>query len=252
MEYIDVINEETQLNAKLKELEEKYAKEVLKISTRLEELSQHKEDFLNGDKGFAYAREYINIHGCPLNFLIYFNTYIAGLKNELTKDYKKFLTHDLELQDNAYGGDWTKYTLLVKKGHSIDYHPNLFSINFSSEMPVQYFNELAMELDRLAIQRLTKIGQVYGCKLFQVTSCFPTTCHTLEYKIKTEQYDYTKLLKLLNFPTEVHFRSEFNEVECMYKLIDDSYVFHAYYDGEWHNMLEEYEKFYKEHWSKRR
>ena len=43
MEYIDVINEETQLNAKLKELEEKYAKEVLKISTRLEELSKHKE-----------------------------------------------------------------------------------------------------------------------------------------------------------------------------------------------------------------
>lgn len=31
MEYIDIVNEETKLNAKLKELEEKYAKEVLKI-----------------------------------------------------------------------------------------------------------------------------------------------------------------------------------------------------------------------------
>ena len=49
MEYIDVVNEETQLNAKLKELEEQYAKEALKISTRLEELSKHKEDFQNGN-----------------------------------------------------------------------------------------------------------------------------------------------------------------------------------------------------------
>ena len=45
MEYIDVINEETKLSAKLKALEEKYASEVLKISTRLEELSKHKADF---------------------------------------------------------------------------------------------------------------------------------------------------------------------------------------------------------------
>lgn len=49
MEYIDVINEETKLNEQLKKLEEKYAKEVLKISTRLERLTQHKEDFQNGN-----------------------------------------------------------------------------------------------------------------------------------------------------------------------------------------------------------
>lgn len=49
MEYIDVINEETKLNEQLKKLEEKYAKEVLKISTRLERLTQHKEDFQKGN-----------------------------------------------------------------------------------------------------------------------------------------------------------------------------------------------------------
>lgn len=49
MEYIDVINEETTLNEKLKALEEKYATDVLKITTRLEELSKHKEDFQNGN-----------------------------------------------------------------------------------------------------------------------------------------------------------------------------------------------------------
>ena len=35
MDYINVINEETRLNEKLKELEERYKAEVLNISTRL-------------------------------------------------------------------------------------------------------------------------------------------------------------------------------------------------------------------------
>ena len=54
MEYIDVINEETTLNEKLKALEEKYAADVLSISNRLEELSKHKEDFQNGHSSTRY------------------------------------------------------------------------------------------------------------------------------------------------------------------------------------------------------
>ena len=61
MDYISVINEETALNEKLKALEEKYMTEVLKITTRLEELSQYKEDFLSGNSSFAFAREYIGV-----------------------------------------------------------------------------------------------------------------------------------------------------------------------------------------------
>lgn len=79
MEYIDVINEETQLNARLKELEEKYALDVLSISNRLEELSKHKEDFQNGHSSFAFAREYINVDN-PLTILRWFSLYIESLK----------------------------------------------------------------------------------------------------------------------------------------------------------------------------
>lgn len=55
MEYIDVINEETKLKERLKACEEKYALDVLSMTTRLEELSKHKEDFQNGNSSFAFA-----------------------------------------------------------------------------------------------------------------------------------------------------------------------------------------------------
>lgn len=57
MEYIDIVNEEAKLNEQLKKLEEKYTKEVLKISTRLERLTQHKEDFQKGNSSLAFARD---------------------------------------------------------------------------------------------------------------------------------------------------------------------------------------------------
>lgn len=114
MEYIDVINEETRLNEQLKTLEEKYKAEVLNISTRLERLAQHKEDFQNGNSSFAFAREYIDVKS-PLTILRWFSLYIESLKKELKRDYKQLLTHNLQIQDNSYGGDSTKYTTLIKK-----------------------------------------------------------------------------------------------------------------------------------------
>lgn len=150
MEYIDVINEETKLKERLKACEEKYALDVLSISTRLEELSKHKEDFQNGHSSFAFAREYIDVRS-PLTILRWFSLYIESLKKELKRDYKQLLTHNLQIQDNSYGGDSTKYTTLVKKGYGTTYHPNLGSINFSHEMPVQYFSDLIMELEKLPV-----------------------------------------------------------------------------------------------------
>lgn len=250
MEYIDVINEETQLNAKLKELEEKYAKEVLKISTRLEELSKHKEDFQNGNSSFAFAREYIDVDN-PLTILLNFPLYIDSLKKELTKDYKKLLTHDLEIQDNAYGGDYRKYTTLVKKGYSIDYHPNLGSINFSRKMPVQYFSDLIMELERLSIIKpiATKRFQDESV-FFDPFYGFNSLNNTLEFKVKTEEYDYTNLLKLLNFPEEFCFSANYGNEKGMYRLIGDSYVFHRLdkYSNRWCNVVESYEKFKEKNW----
>ena len=250
MEYIDVINEETQLNAKLKELEEKYAKEVLKISTRLEELSKHKEDFQNGNSSFAFAREYIDV-GNPLTILLNFPLYIDSLKKELTKDYKKLLTHNLQIQDNAYGGDYRKYTTLVKKGYSIDYHPNLGSINFSRKMPVQYFSDLIMELEKLlVIKPITTKRFQDESVFFDPFYNFRSLDSILEFKIKTEEYDYTNLLKLLNFQEEFYVGANYGNEKGMYKLICDSYVFHKLdkYSNQWYSVTEAFEKFKEKNW----
>lgn len=250
MEYIDVVNEETQLNAKLKELEEKYAKEVLKISTRLEELSKHKEDFQNGNSSFAFAREYIDVRS-PLTILRWFSLYIDSLKRELTKDYKQLLTHDLEIQDNAYGGDYRKYTTLVKKGYGIDYHPNLGSINFSRKMPVQYFNDLIMELEKLpVIKPITTKRFQDASVFFDPFYAFPELDSILEFKIKTNEYDYTNLLKLLNFPEEFSFNESYYNENGMYRLIGDSYVFHKLdkCSNQWYSVAEAFERFKEKNW----
>lgn len=250
MDYINVINEETQLNAKLKELEEKYAKEVLKISTRLERLAQHKEDFQNGHSSFAFAREYIDVRS-PLTILRWFSLYIESLKKELKRDYKQLLTHNLQIQDNSYGGDSTKYTTLVKKGYSTTYHPNLGSINFSHEMPVQYFSDLIMELEKLpVIKPITTKRFQDASVFFDPFYAFPELDSILEFKIKTNEYDYTSLLKLLNFPEEFSFSESYYNDKGMYKLIGDSYVFHKLdkCSNQWYSVTEAFEKFKEKNW----
>lgn len=250
MEYIDVINEETKLKERLKACEEKYALDVLSISNRLEELSKHKEDFQNGNSSFAFAREYIVVRS-PLTILQHFSLYIDSLKKELTKDYKKLLTHDLEIQDNAYGGDYRKYTTLVKKGYGIDYHPNLGSINFSCKMPVQYFGDLVMELEKLpVIKHIAREKIKYESIYFDPFYGFNSLNNTLEFKVKTEEYDYTNLLKLLNFPEEFCFSANYGNEKGMYKLIGDSYVFHILdkYTNRWYSVTEAFERFKEKNW----
>lgn len=250
MEYIDVINEETKLKERLKACEEKYALDVLSISNRLEELSKHKEDFQNGNSSFAFAREYIDVRS-PLTILLNFPLYIDSLKKELTKDYKQLLTHNLQIQDNSYGGDSTKYTRLVQKGYGTNYHPNLGSINFSCEMPVQYFSDLVMELEKLAaIKPITTKRFQDESVFFDPFYAFPELDSILEFKIKTNEYDYTNLLKLLNFPEEFCFSANYGNEKGMYKLIGDSYVFHILdkYSNQWYSVAESFEKFKKKNW----
>lgn len=250
MEYIDVINEETKLKERLKACEEKYALDVLSITNRLEELSKHKEDFQNGHSSFAFAREYIDVRS-PLTILQHFSLYIDSLKKELTKDYKQLLTHNLQIQDNSYGGDSTKYTTLIKKGYGTTYHPNLGSINFSHEMPVQYFSDLIMELEKLpVIKHITREKLQYGSIYFDPFYGFNSLNNTLEFKVKTEEYDYTNLLKLLNFPEEFSFSANYGNEKGMYRLIGDSYVFHLLdkYSNQWYSVTEAFEKFKKKNW----
>lgn len=250
MDYINVINEETALKEKLKTLEEKYNADVLSISNRLGELSKHKEDFQNGHSSLAFAREYIDVRR-PLTILQHFQLYIESLKKELTKDYKRLLTHNLQIQDNSYGGDSTKYTTLVQKGYGTNYHPNLGSINFSSEMPVQYFSDLMMELEKFpVIKHIAREKLLQGNIYFDPFYGFNSLNNTLEFKVKTEEYDYTNLLKLLNFPEEFYVSANYGNEKGMYKLIGDSYVFHLLdkYSNQWYNVVESYEKFKQKNW----
>ncbi len=250
MEYIDAINEETKLKERLKACEEKYALDVLSMTARLEELSKHKEDFQNGNSSFAFAREYIDVRS-PLTILRWFSLYIESLKKELTKDYKQLLTHNLQIQDNSYGGDSTKYINLVQKGYGTNYHPNLGSINFSCEMPVQYFSDLIMELEKLpVIKPITTKRFQDASVFFDPFYAFHELDSILEFKIKTDEYDYTNLLKLLNFPEEFSFNESYYNDKGMYKLIGDSYVFHRLdkCSNQWYSVTEAFEKFKEKNW----
>ena len=180
-----------------------------------------------------------------------FPLYIDSLKKELTKDYKQLLTHNLQIQDNSYGGDSTKYTRLVEKGYGTNYHPNLGSINFSSEMPVQYFSDLIMELEKLpVIKHIARERLQYESIYFGPFYGFNFLNNTLEFKIKTEEYDYTNLLKLLNFPEEFSFSANYGNEKGMYKLIGDSYVFHKLdkYSNQWYSVTEAFERFKEKNW----
>ena len=181
----------------------------------------------------------------PLTILQYFPLYMDGLKKALIRDYKQLLTHDIEIQDN-YGRDKHKYTELVRKNSGgFDSTPNLGSIIFSCEMPVQYFSDLMMELEKLNIRSLETEEQLVKSVHFKPFYTFPKLPHILEYKIKTEEYDYTKLFKLLNFPKEIYIRNAYGEKVGMYKLIGNLYVFHMSFinsDG-WVNMSEKYKEF---------
>lgn len=250
MEYIDIVNEEAELKERLKACEEKYALDVLSISNRLEELSKHKEDFQNGHSSLAFAREYIDVRS-PLTILRWFSLYIESLKKELTKDYKQLLTHNLQIQDNSYGGDSTKYTTLVQKGYGTNYHPNLGSINFSSKMPVQYFSDLMMELEKFpVIKHIAREKLLYGNIYFDPFYWFNGLNDTLEFKIKTEEYDYTNLLKLLNFPEEFSFSANYDNEKGVYRLIGDSYVFHKLdkCSNQWYSVTEAFERFKEKNW----
>ena len=250
MEYIDVINEETKLKERLKACEEKYALDVLSMTTRLEELSKHKEDFQNGHSSLAFAREYIDVRS-PLTILRHFQLYIDSLKKELTKDYKQLLTHNLQIQDNSYGGDSTKYTILVQKGYGTNYHPNLGSINFSRKMPVQYFSDLMMELEKWpVIKPITTKRFQDASVFFDPFYAFPELDSILEFKIKTNEYDYTSLLKLLNFPEEFSFSESYYNEKGMYRLIGDSYVFHRLdkCSNQWYSVTEAFERFKEKNW----
>ena len=131
--------------------------------------------------------------------------------------------------------------ILYKKGYGTNYHPNLGSISFSRNMPTQYFSDLIMELEKLlVIKPITTKRFQDASVFFDPFYAFPELDSILEFKIKTDEYDYTNLLKLLNFPEEFSFSESYYNDKGMYKLIGDSYVFHKLdkCSNQWYSVTE--------------
>lgn len=244
--YMDIVNLENELLNKKAKLQEEYEKELNTINARLAEYEDYKNDFKNGNAELVLAKEYVEQYR-RFNVLLYFALYMSDLKKILEEDWKVLLSKDLQLQDNAYGGDWTKYTLLVQKGYGTNYHPNLGSIEFSKNTPSEYFDTLYMELEDKVIKNLETIkGCEYDyCNRFPKNDPF-TYFKWLDYKfafkLKTDEYDYTKLFKLLNFPEQMIVKNDGRKI--MYKLIGDNYVYHTWNCAteEWVNEYDEYLK----------
>lgn len=244
MEYIDVINEENKLKEQLKALEEKYASDVLKISTRLSELSQHKEDFLNGDKGFAYAREYVTVRS-TLDILDNFKKYMDTLKNTISKDYKRLLECNLDLLTEKVDYGFKTIITLCSKGTIPSGCYFLSGVDFNKNTPSEYFSELFLELEKNVPTELKTYTVSHKRWSYDALDTFNgVEDKILKFDIKTDEYDYTRLLKLLNFPEEIFVKNNRGEACGKYKLVGDSYIFFIYYSYNdiWVNQYEKYTK----------
>lgn len=134
---------------------------------------------------------------------------------------------------------------LYKKGYDTNYHPDLGSISFSRNMPAQYFSDLIMELEKLlVIKPITTKRFLDESVFFDPFYNFRSLDSILEFKIKTNEYDYTNLLKLLNFPTEFYVSANYDNEKGMYKLIGNSYIFHKLdkYSNQWYTVTEAFFK----------
>ena len=118
-------------------------------------------------------------------------------------------------------------------------------------MPVQYFSDLIMELEKLpVIKHIARERLQYESIYFAPFYGFNSLNNTLEFKVKTEEYDYTNLLKLLNFPEEFYVSANYGNEKGMYKLIGNSYVFYLLdkYSNQWYSVVESYKKFKGKNW----
>lgn len=98
---------------------------------------------LNNPDAFNQLKEATNIiypldYSTSINSLMTIinyglNNYLTDLKSKLiltlssgkVNEYDNLLRCNLEIQDNSYGGDPTKYVDMSRKGYTTDYHPCL-------------------------------------------------------------------------------------------------------------------------------
>lgn len=227
MDYITIVNELSKWNKEKENLQKKYDEDMAEINKNITKFKSYKEQFLNGQLENVLAKEYVTVKR-PENILKYFYLYITSLKNHLNKNWKEFLLYDLQLQDNSYHGDSRKFTEFCPKGHTNQYS-YLGGVIFNKDTSIEYFNKLCLILDQIIIKDLEVVylnEYSYTPKERNPFIGFEYLNYNYSFKIKTDDYDYTKLLELINFPKEIHFVH--GTEKSMYKLNGDSYDFYTY------------------------
>lgn len=84
----------------------------------------------------------------------YLSDFKSQLVNTLDPKYKDEEYHNLrlsnlEIQDNSYGGDSKKYTSMVQKGYTTEYHPCLGGLGISSEATDEQLENLLLVISRV-------------------------------------------------------------------------------------------------------
>ena len=220
--YMDVINAETELLKKKRKLELDYENEMKAIEKRLAEYEEYKNDFKNGNGDLALAKEYVTIYK-PFNLLRRFDTFIPKLKDALKENWQLMLEKDLLLLDEATSMTYRVFAKLVDKNKSYNY-PKLGELQFLENTPVEYFEKLYMELDEVNYKYLKTVQGIEHCKKLSKDPFqnLRELNYIWSFKLKTKEYDYTKLVKLLNFPQEFSCYGSKGE-EVRYKLNGTSY-----------------------------
>lgn len=225
--YMDIINAETELLKKKRKLELDYEREMKAIEKRLAEYEEYKNDFKNGNEDLALAKEYVTLYK-PFNLLRRFDTFIPKLKDALKENWKLMLEKDLLLLDEANSRIYIVFAKLVDKNKSYNY-PKLGELQFLENTPVEYFEKLYMELDEVNYKYLKTVQGIEHCKNLSKDPFqnLRELNYIWSFKLKTKEYDYMKLVKLLNFPQEFSCYGSKGE-EVRYKLNGTSYDLHIW------------------------
>lgn len=225
--YMDIVNAETELLKKKRKLELDYENEMKAIEKRLAEYEEYKNDFKNGNGDWALAKEYVTLYK-PFNLLRRFDTFIPKLKDALKENWQLMLEKDLLLLDEANSMTYRVFAKLVDKNKSYNY-PKLGEVQFLENTPVEYFEKLYMELDEVNYKYLKNVQGIEYCKNLSKDPFqnLRELNYIWSFKLKTKEYDYTKLVKLLNFPQEFSCYGSKGE-EVRYKLNGTSYDFYIW------------------------
>lgn len=96
-------------------------------------------------------------------FLDNYSLYLNGLKKHLvstalTQDrkYGALWGSTLELQDNSYGGDSTKYLSLVPNNMATNYHPDLFSLRLNPDTTNEEIDVILHSIDSALANAITR------------------------------------------------------------------------------------------------